>query len=222
MARFPRLQVLNAMVDSGLVPVFYNGDVDTAIKVVEACIAGGSRIVEFTNRGDQAYEVFTALVKHFAKDDVILGVGSVVDPGTAALYINCGTNFVVGPNLNPEVAKVCNRRKIPYSPGCGSLSEISQAEELGCEIIKIFPGSSVGGPAFVKSILGPCPWVSIMPTGGVDATKESIDGWFGAGVTCVGMGSKLIRKDLVAVADYDGIAENVRRVLALIEAARGK
>ena len=224
MARFPRLQVLNAMVDAGLVPVFYNGDADTAIKVVGACVAGGSQIVEFTNRGDLAYEVFTALIKHFAETnpDVILGVGSVVDPGTAALYINCGTNFVVGPNLNPEVAKVCNRRKIPYSPGCGTLSEISQAEELGCEIIKIFPGSSVGGPAFVRSILGPCPWVSIMPTGGVDATKESIDGWFGAGVTCVGMGSKLIRKDLVAAGDYAAITENVRRVLALIKEAKAE
>ena len=221
MARYPRLQVLNAMVETGVVPVFYHADADTAIKIVEACLAGGCRLAEFTNRGDQAHEVFSKLVKHFSKTDVILGVGSVVDPGTAALYINSGANFVVGPTLNPEVAKTCNRRKIAYSPGCGTISEISQAEELGCEIIKIFPGESVGGPDFVSSILGPCPWASIMPTGGVDATQESIQGWFKAGVTCVGMGSKLISKDLVAAGDWAGISAKVKQVLAWIKEARG-
>jgi len=162
-------------------------------------------------------------VKHFvnANPEVILGVGSVIDPGTAALYISSGANFVVGPILNAEVAKVCNRRKVPYSPGCGTASEISAAEELGCEIIKIFPGSSVGGPAFVKSVLGPCPWTSIMPTGGVAATKESIEGWFKAGVICVGMGSRLITKDLVATGDFEGITANTKKVLAWIKEARG-
>jgi 2-dehydro-3-deoxyphosphogluconate aldolase/(4S)-4-hydroxy-2-oxoglutarate aldolase len=156
-----------------------------------------------------------------ADPSVILGVGSVSDPGTAALYINSGANFVVGPILNPDVAKACNRRKIAYSPGCGTASEVSYAEELGCEIIKVFPGSTIGGPAFVKSLLGPNPWSRIMPTGGVDATKESIDAWFGAGVTCVGIGSKLVRKDLVAAGDFDGIAANVVQVLTWIREARG-
>ena len=185
------------MVETGLVPVFYHADVEIAKKIVAACAAGGAKVVEFTNRGDFAYEVFRELSKHFAKahPDVILGVGSVVDAPTAALYIANGANFVVGPVLNPEVARLCNRRKIAYSPGCGSASEISEAEELGVEIVKVFPGSSVGGPDFVKAVLGPCPWTRIMPTGGVDATEESINAWFKAGVTCVGMGSKLIRKD---------------------------
>lgn len=224
MARFGRLEVLNAMVELGLVPVFYHGNVDVAIKIVEACATGGARVVEFTNRGDLAYQVFCELVRHFSKanPNVILGVGSVIDPGTAAIYIASGANFVVGPILNPEVAKVCNRRKIPYSPGCGSASEISQAEELGCEIIKVFPGDSVGGPEFVKAIRGPCPWTSIMPTGGVDATKESIEGWFKAGVTCVGIGSKLIRSDWVEKGDFQAITEKVRQVLAWIREARGK
>jgi len=223
MARFLRLDVLNKMVELGLVPVFYNSDVEVAKKIVAACSAGGAKVVEFTNRGDLAYTVFVELVKHFSVADpsVILGVGSVSDPGTAALYINSGANFVVGPVLNPDVAKVCNRRKIAYSPGCGTASEVSYAEELGCEIVKVFPGSTIGGPAFVKSLLGPNPWSRIMPTGGVDATQESIDAWFGAGVTCVGIGSKLVRKDRVAAGDWDGITATVAQVLAWIREARG-
>lgn len=224
MARFDRLTVLNKMIDLGLVPVFYNADVEVAKKIVAACAAGGANLVEFTNRGDFAPQVFLELAQHFAQADpsIILGVGSVIDAPTAALYIAYGANFVVGPSLNPEIARLCNRRKIPYSPGCGSASEIAQAEELGVEIVKIFPGSSVGGPGFVKSILGPSPWTRIMPTGGVDATEESIDGWFAAGVACVGMGSKLITKDLVAAGDFDAISKKVAQVLAWIRETRKK
>jgi 2-dehydro-3-deoxyphosphogluconate aldolase/(4S)-4-hydroxy-2-oxoglutarate aldolase len=210
------------MIELGLVPVFYQADVEVAKKIVAACAAGGANLVEFTNRGDFAPQVFLELTQHFAQDDprVILGVGSVIDAPTAALYIAYGANFVVGPSLNLEIARLCNRRKIPYSPGCGSASEIAQAEELGVEIVKIFPGSSVGGPGFVRSILGPSPWTRIMPTGGVDATEESIKGWFAAGVACVGMGSKLITKDLVAAGDFDAISKKVAQVLAWIREAR--
>lgn len=222
MARFDRLTVLNTMIDTGLVPVFYQSEVSVAIKIVEACLAGGARIVEFTNRADFAPEVFKELSRHCAKEqpDAILGVGSVIDPPTAALYISNGANFVVGQSLNPEVALLCNRRKIAYSPGCGSMTEISRAEELGVEIVKIFPGSSVGGPGFVKAALAPSPWTRIMPTGGVDATEESINAWFEAGVACVGIGSKLIRKDLVKAGDYAGISAQVAQVLSWIRAAR--
>jgi 2-dehydro-3-deoxyphosphogluconate aldolase/(4S)-4-hydroxy-2-oxoglutarate aldolase len=168
--------------------------------------------------------VFAQLVGHFAQTDpsVILGIGSVIDPGTAALYISTGANFVVGPVLNPDVAKVCNRRKVAYSPGCGSASEVSAAEELGVEICKVFPGTQVGGPAFVKAVLGPCPWTRIMPTGGVDATEESINAWFKAGVCCVGIGSKLITKDLVAAGDFEAITNKVADVIGWIKKARGE
>jgi 2-dehydro-3-deoxyphosphogluconate aldolase/(4S)-4-hydroxy-2-oxoglutarate aldolase len=221
-ARFDRLTVLNRMIELGLVPVFYHADVGVAKKIVVACADGGANIVEFTNRGDFAPQVFLELVQHFAQADprIMLGIGSVIDAPTAALYIAYGANFVVGPSLNPEIARLCNRRKIPYSPGCGSVSEVAQAEELGVEIVKIFPGSSVGGPGFVRSILGPSPWTRIMPTGGVDATEESIKGWFAAGVACVGMGSKLITKDLVAAGDFDAISKKVAQVLAWIREAR--
>jgi len=148
-------------------------------------------VVEFTNRGDSAPRVLAELAQTVAESapDVILGVGTVVDAPTAALYLSAGANFVVGPILNPEIARLCNRRKVAYMPGCGSAIEISQAEELGVEIVKVFPGSSVGGPGFVKAVLAPMPWTRIMPTGGVDASEESIRAWFGAGVACVGIGS---------------------------------
>lgn len=223
MARFDRLTVLNSILDLGLVPVFYDGDVETAKQIVAACAQGGSRVVEFTNRGDFAPQVFLELAQYFAQADagLILGVGSVVDAPTAALYISYGANFVVGPVLNPEIARLCNRRKIAYSPGCGSATEIAQAEELGVEIVKVFPGSAVGGPGFARAVLGPSPWTRIMPTGGVDATRESIEAWFGAGVACVGIGSKLIRKDLVVSGDFDAIARRVAQVLAWIREVRG-
>jgi 2-dehydro-3-deoxyphosphogluconate aldolase/(4S)-4-hydroxy-2-oxoglutarate aldolase len=223
MARFSRLEVLNAIVETGLVPVFYHKDVEVAKKVVAACVAGGARVVEFTNRGDFAPLVFTELSQYFAKADpkVILGVGSIVDAPTAALYIASGANFVVGPILNPEIARLCNRRKIAYCPGCGSASEIAQAEELGVEIVKVFPGDSVGGPNFVKSILGPCPWTRIMPTGGVEATKESITAWFKAGVTAVGIGTHLIRKEWVETGNYEAITAKTAELLAWIREVRG-
>lgn len=222
MARYTRLEVLNTMIELGLVPVFYHGDLEVAKKIVLACAAGGGRVVEFTNRGDFAVQVFTQLSQYVADaaPDVILGVGSVIDAPTAAMYIAGGANFVVGPILNPEIARLCNRRKIAYSPGCGSASEISQAEELGVEIVKVFPGKSVGGPGFVKSVMGPCPWTRIMPTGGVDATEENIRAWFSAGAACVGMGSRLITKERVAAGDFEAISNRVAQVLTWIEEAR--
>jgi 2-dehydro-3-deoxyphosphogluconate aldolase/(4S)-4-hydroxy-2-oxoglutarate aldolase len=224
MARFTRLEVLNTILKIGVVPVFYNGDIEVVKQVVRACQEGGCNIIEFTNRGDFAVEVFGKMEKFCREEypDMVTGVGSVIDPVAAGMYIGNGANFVVGPVLNADVAKVCNRRKIPYSPGCGSASEISYAEELGCEIIKIFPGGQVGGPSFVKAVKGPTPWTSIMPTGGVDITEESLKAWFEAGVSCVGIGSKLITKELVKNKDWDGIKENVRVTVERVRKIRAE
>lgn len=219
-----RMTVLNAMMDQGVIPVFYHPDVEVCKNVIQACANGGAKCVEFTNRGDFAPHVFFEVAYHFSKVDpsVIMGAGSIVDAPTAGLFIANGAKFIVGPLTNADVAKVCNRRKIPYSPGCGSASEISFAEELGCEIVKVFPGSCVGGPEFVKSVLAPTPWTRIMPTGGVENNVESLTKWFKAGVVCVGMGSNLVTKDLLAAKDYKGIEKKVAETIALIRSIRGK
>lgn len=223
MAKYSRLRVLNTMIDTGLVPVFYHADIEVASKIVSALAEAGVRCFEFVNRGDQAHLVFAELIRRFGKnDDVILGAGSVVDPVTAGQYIQLGANFIVGPVLNPEVAKFCNRRKVAYSPGCGTLSEISEAEELGVEIVKIFPGSEVGGPSFVKSIRAPMPWTYLMPTGGVSPTEENLRGWFEAGVACVGMGSKLVSKDSLAAGDFNAIRDTAAQTMAIIQKIRSE
>lgn len=222
MARFSRLEVLNTIVETGLVPLFYHADVAVTKKIAEAIAAGGARVLEFTNRGDFAPLVFAELSQYLAKtnSNIILGAGSVMDAPTAAMYIASGANFIVSSILNPDVAVLCNRRKIAYSPGCGSASEIARAEELGVEIVKLFPGDSVGGPSFVNAILGPSPWTRLMPTGGVDATKESITAWFKAGTAAVGIGSNLIRKDLIAAGDYAAITAKTAEVLSWIREVR--
>jgi len=223
MARFSRIETAVKMKESGLVPVFYHADITVCKNVVSACYKGGARIFEFTNRGDFAQEVFRELNQYVIQEmpDMIMGVGSVVDAVTAGIYIQLGANFIVSPVLNEEMAKVCNRRKVLWSPGCGSVSEISKAEELGAEIVKIFPGAEVGGPRFVEMVKGPMPWTSIMPTGGVDATKESLASWFKAGVWCVGMGSRLITKDMIKNKNFKAIEDNTRNVLEIIAALKG-
>jgi 2-dehydro-3-deoxyphosphogluconate aldolase / (4S)-4-hydroxy-2-oxoglutarate aldolase len=222
MARFTRLTVLNTMVHTGLVPVFCHDDPETACRIVRACAEGGAGVVEFTNREDRALRIFEHLEAFAARElpQIILGTGSIVDAPTAALYIAAGTNFVVGPVLNAEVARLCNRHKIAYSPGCGTASDISAAEELGVEIVKIFPAKEMGGPAFVKSVRAPCPWTSIMPTGGVEPTRENLEAWFRAGVACVGIGSNLIRRDWVEAGNFGAITDLVRGTLATIAEIR--
>lgn len=220
MARFNRLEVYDVILSAGLVPIFYHGDPEVAESVVNACLQGGSRVMEFTNRGEHALKVFSRLSEAFEHSPMILGVGSVIDAPTAALFIAHGANFIVGPNFNPEIARLCNRRKIPYLPGCGTVSEISNAEEMGAEIVKIFPGETLGGPAFIKAILGPMPWTRLMPTGGVSPTSEDVSRWIKAGAACLGMGGNLIRKELVSAGNYDGICQNVRNVLQYVQEAR--
>jgi 2-dehydro-3-deoxyphosphogluconate aldolase/(4S)-4-hydroxy-2-oxoglutarate aldolase len=222
MARFNKLQVLDAIISTGMVPVYYNKDVETAKQVVKACYEGGVRAFEFTNRGDFAHEVFAELIKFAAKEcpELVLGVGSIVDPGTASLYLQLGANFIVGPLFNPEIAKVCNRRLVPYTPGCGSVSEIGFAQEVGCDLCKIFPAGNVGGSSFVKNIKAPMPWSLIMATGAVEPTEENLSAWFKAGVTCVGMGSMLFPKEMIAEGNWGGISALCSNALAIIKKYR--
>ncbi len=222
MSRFDRLTVFHTMLKDGLVPLFYQKNLQVAKKISGALSDGGCNVLEFTNRGDFAIEIFGSLVKYCADDypNLIIGVGSVEDAMSASLYIAHGANFVVGPVFNEETARLCNRRKIAYIPGCGTVNEIAHAEEWGCELIKIFPGSAVGGPPFIQAVRGPRPWTRLMPTSGVTANKENLRAWFEAGAACVGMGSKLIAKELVHAGDFEAIKTSTKATLELISAIR--
>jgi len=218
MAKFRKLEVLQKVQEQSMMPLFYHADVELGKQVIKACYEGGARLLEFTNRGDFAHEVFAELNKYCAKElpDMIMGVGSINDAGTASLFMQLGANFIVSASLREDIAKVCNRRKVPYMPGCGTLTEVGRAEELGCDIVKLFPGS-VYGPGFIKAIRGPQPWTQIMPTGGVAPTKENLTGWLQAGAVCVGMGSKLISKDLLKKGNFKQLSVDVTAALALIK-----
>ena len=210
------------MAETGMVPVFYHSDLETSKQVLKACYEGGVRVFEFTNRGDFAHEIFGELNKWAAKEcpEMILGIGSVVDTGTASLFLQLGANFVVGPLLNPDIFKVCNRRQVAYIPGCGSVSEVGYAQELGAEVVKIFPAGDVGGPSFVKNLKAPMPWSNIMVTGGVEPTEENLTKWFKAGVTCVGMGSNLFPKEIIAAKDWSRITQMCKMALEIIAKAK--
>lgn len=223
MARFDKIDVLAKMRITGIVPVFYHSNPEIAKQVVKACYDGGVRAFEFTNRGDFAHEVFAEVVKYAAKEcpELAVGVGSVVDPATAALYLQLGACFVVGPLFNPEVARVCNRRSVPYTPGCGTVSEVGAAQECGCDLCKVFPGD-VLGPKFVKGLTAPMPWSKLMVTGGVEPTRENISAWFAAGVYCVGMGSKLFPKDKIAAADWQYISDKCDEAIGYAAECRTK
>lgn len=222
MAAFTKIQVLQTIQQTGMVPVFYHSDAEVARQVLKACYEGGVRAFEFTNRGDFASEVFIDLMKFSRREcpEMILGIGSVIDAPTAALYLQYGANFVVGPYLNAEVARLCNRHLVPYTPGCGSVTEIGEAQELGCDLVKIFPAGNVGGPSFVKNIKAPLPWSMIMATGAVEPTEENLTAWMKAGTTCVGMGSKLFPKDRIAAQDWNYITEKCRFALDIIRQVR--
>ncbi|MBY5957127.1 bifunctional 4-hydroxy-2-oxoglutarate aldolase/2-dehydro-3-deoxy-phosphogluconate aldolase [Membranicola marinus] len=218
MATYARTEVIQTVLDQRLVPLFYHPDPELGKSVLKACYEGGARLMEFTNRGDFAQEVFSELSKYVGQElpGMVLGIGSINDAPTAAMYLQLGANFIVGASFREDIARVCNRRKVAYVPGCGTLTEIGTAEEMGCELVKLFPGS-VYGPDFVKSIKGPSPWTRIMPTGGVSTDEENLRSWFDAGVSAVGMGSKMISKDIIAEKSWDELTQRVERTLKLIE-----
>jgi len=223
MAKYTRIEVATVMKETGMIPLFYHGDVALGKEVLKACYDGGARLMEFTSRGDFAFEIFGALNKYALTElpGMILGVGSVTDAAAASLYMQLGANFIVTPVLREDIALVCNRRKVLWSPGCGSLTEIAKAEELGCEIVKLFPGD-IYGPQFIKGIKGPCPWTSIMPTGGVSTSEDNLKSWFDAGATCVGIGSQLISNEILNAKDFDGLREKVKQTLDIIKAIRAQ
>lgn len=221
MAKFSRIEVINKMWDTGLVPLFYHNDLQVVKNVVKACYDGGARVFEFTSRGDFAFEIFRDLSKYALVElpGMALGVGSVTDAAMASNYIQLGANFIITPVLREDIAVVCNRTKILWSPGCGTLTEIAKAEELGCEMVKLFP-AEIYGPAFIKAVKGPQPWTEIMPTGGVSPTEESLKSWLDAGARCVGMGSQLISKEIIKTGDYTLLENKTRFAINTIKSLK--
>ena len=219
MARFSKAKTLQTITETGIVPIFYHHDIEVVKQVLKACYLGGIRVFEFTNRGDFAHEIFGEVNKWAAKEcpEMILGIGSIVDAGTASLFLQLGANFVVSPLLNPDIFKVCNRRQIAHIAGCGSVSEVGYAQELGAEMVKIFPAENVGGQSFVKNLKAPMPWTNIMVTGGVEPTEENLTQWFNAGVTCVGIGSNLFQKEIIAAKEWKKITEMCEKMLSIVE-----
>jgi 2-dehydro-3-deoxyphosphogluconate aldolase/(4S)-4-hydroxy-2-oxoglutarate aldolase len=222
MARFDRLTVYNNIFKDGMIPLFYNKDKEEAKNIARALANAGCHVLEFTNRGEGALEVFSSLINIASEvfPELIIGAGTIIDAPTAALFIANGANFIVGPSFNEEIARLCNLRRIPYIPGAATVNEILKAEEFGAELIKIFPGSTIGGPKFVEALLGPCPKTKVMPTGGVSVDEENIKAWFKAGVACIGMGSQLVSKKAMAEKDYKLIEENAAKALEIIRKVR--
>ncbi|GAB2764102.1 bifunctional 4-hydroxy-2-oxoglutarate aldolase/2-dehydro-3-deoxy-phosphogluconate aldolase [Rhabdobacter roseus] len=223
MATIDKDKALALMHEVGLVPLFYHTDTQVAIEVLKACYRGGVRAFEFTNRGENAYDTFVELVRYAAEHlpGTAIGIGTIYDGETAQRFIDAGADFVIAPIMNPVVGAVCARAQVPWLPGISTLTEIYQAQQAGAEVVKLFPGEVVGS-AFVRAIRGPMPKVKIMVTGGVQPTRESLQEWLGAGAYCVGMGSHLFPKEVLAARDYSWIEQKVAASVALIKELRAQ
>ena len=220
MSRFNKIDTLRIIRETGIVPVFYNADAGLAKKVVKACYDGGIRAFEFTNRGDGAHKVFEELISFVRAEcpGMALGAGTILDAPTAALYLQLGADFLVSPCIVEDVIPLAGRRGVPYSPGCGTVTEIVHCMERGCDLVKVFPAGTVGGPSFVKSVLAPLPWAMIMATGAVEPAEENLTAWAKSGVTAVGMGSKLFPKEVLEAGDWESISDLCRKCIGWFKA----
>ena len=214
------MSLIQKIKEHSLIPLFYHNDLTICKKVLDAVINCGLPILEFTNRGPKAIDNFKQLVMHLGNNTgSTLGVGSVKTDEEARIFIDLGASLIVSPFLDKSIAKVCVKNNIPWIPGCGTLTEMMTAEKLGAEIVKLFPGG-VFGPKFISSVLAPCPWLKIMPTGGVTADLDNISEWFTAGAYCLGMGSKLISKEYLEDDDFDGLEKHILQVIENIKIAK--
>jgi len=216
-------QITNVIIEQGILPLYFNPDETVSIEVLRAIYKAGIKAVEYTNRGDAALANFKKMVqvRNNEMPGLLLGVGTIKSLPDAENYIAAGADFMVSPGYVPEVASFANSKNIFYAPGCMTPSEIIAAENAGIKFIKLFPGNLLG-PEFLTTIKEIFPKLLFMPTGGVDVTKENIEGWFKAGVCAVGMGSKLISKKLMEVKDYGAIEKATREVLEVIHAVKKK
>lgn len=224
MTTHDKSSVLATIRRDGVVPVFYHGDIEVVKETARRLVAGGLSIMEFTNRGDGAVEVFAELIRWARGElpELVVGVGSVSESMTAGHVVDLGADFVFAPTLSGEVAAICNSRNIPYIPGCATVTEIQAAYRLGCDVVKLFPADSIGGPPFLRAVRAPCPWIQAVPTGGVDPTVESMKAWFDAGAPAVGIGSKLLPTGMIADRDWNGIEQKISATVMAVAQARNQ
>jgi len=214
-------QAIDEVVAQGILPLYFNPDENVSLEILRAIHKAGIKAVEYTNRGEAAFNNFKKMIamRNTEMPGLLLGIGTIKNLQQAKDYVSAGADFMVSPGFVPEVAAYAISNDIFYAPGCMTPSEIIAAENAGVKFIKLFPGNILG-PEFLSSIKEIFPKLLFMPTGGVDTTKESIEGWFKAGVCAVGMGSKLISKKLMEQKDYATIESSTREVLALIQSIK--
>lgn len=212
---FTKQQIFDEIKRTRVVPLFTHDDPVLAVEVLKAAYEGGIRVFEFTNRRKNSFEVFQTLVKHRSHyPDLMLGIGTIMDPETTLKFIDAGADFIISPILKTSMAEVCHQYDKHWMPGCATLTEIVTAKEFGAEIIKIFPGS-VLGPGFVSSIMPVVPDLHLMITGGVEPTEQNLSAWFKAGAMAVGMGSQLFTKEILEKRDWVQLKSKVSQALAI-------
>ena len=216
-----RTEIISVIQEQGLMPLYFHASAETSIEVIKALYNGGCRVVEYTNRGKEALENFTTLKKICDEElpGIYLGAGTIKDESAANAFINAGADFLVSPGLAEDVFDATYSDKVLWIPGCMTITEIMKAEQFGIQLIKLFPGNLLG-PAFVQAIKEIFPSLLFMPTGGVDLEKENLQAWFKAGVCAVGMGSKLITKDILEKKDYQQISARSKEALDMIRELR--
>lgn len=217
MTSLPKLEILQKIADSGLVAVVRAESSDQACRIADACAEGGVGAIEITFTVPHAPAVIADLARRDAANNILIGAGTVLDPETARASILAGAQFVVGPSVSAETARLCNRYQVPYMPGAGTITEIVNAMECGADVVKVFPGELLG-PGFVKAVMGPLPRARLMPTGGVSI--ENTGEWIRAGCVAVGVGGNLTAG--AKRGDYQSITELARQFIAKIREARGK
>jgi 2-dehydro-3-deoxyphosphogluconate aldolase / (4S)-4-hydroxy-2-oxoglutarate aldolase len=205
-------------------PLFNPDDYEVCKNVIQAVYDGGVRMFECTNRSANAFEVFEKLAPYVEQHmpDMVLGAGTIMDDQSAKKFYEAGAQFIVSPVIPQSVADFCQHHDIFWCPGASTLNEIVHAHTLGADMVKIFPANLLGGVEFLKAIMGPCPWVRVMPTGGVDGTEKNLRGWFEAGVQCVGLGSQLFKKEIIAAKNYDALRTEAKRIVGIITQIRAE
>lgn len=214
-------QLINKMEKTGLIPVFFHSDITIAKKVLSACAEAGITVFEFTNRGPEALAFFAELKKYASENhpELSLGIGTIFGREDAAKFKDVGADFIVSPALVPDLADYCKGADLLWIPGCATVSEVFQATQLGAQLVKVFPGNVVGA-GFVQATKAVMPKVKFMPTGGVEPTTENLQAWFQSGVSCVGMGSSLFKKDVLQSGKLDLLQQQLIEVLDIIKSIR--